>query len=104
MISMLVCKRDCVVCFVRAVLDSPLTIDNYSSKFHTLLFLEEIQQEFDMQTYDMDEAKLTRYRQNKQLLALSVRSRFDNLQLTIAVILVGLSLFSLSFANYRWGQ
>lgn len=101
---MLVYTRICVVYFVRALLDSPLTMDNYSSKFHMLLFLEEIQQEIDMQTYDMDEAKLTRYRQNKHLLALNVRSRFDNLQLTIAVIFVGLSLFSLSFANYRSGK
>ncbi len=58
-----------------ALLESELTMANYSSKFHVMLHLEEMQQGIDMETYDMDAASLARCKQNKQLLSLNVSLR-----------------------------
>ena len=47
-------------------------MDNYTRKFHLLLYLEEIQQEIDIQTYDMDSVSLTKCKQDRKLLSVTV--------------------------------
>ena len=38
----------------------PLSIDNYTVRFATLLHLEEIQQEIDIREYDMEHVGISR--------------------------------------------
>ena len=63
--------------FRRVLLESPLSWENYSEKFHLLLYLEEQQMEVDIKRYnipndDRAEATMTRDRDNKKLLVLEV--------------------------------
>ncbi|MEQ2313160.1 hypothetical protein AMECASPLE_038755 [Ameca splendens] len=62
----------------RKVLESPLTWENYTEKFQLLLYLEELQMEFDIRRYnipndDRKHAELKRNQSNPRLLDLEVR-------------------------------
>ncbi|KAM8753802.1 putative helicase mov-10-B.1 [Acanthopagrus schlegelii] len=67
----------------RVLLESPLSWENYSEKFHLLLYLEEQQMEVDIKRYnipndDRAEATMTRDRDNKKLLVLEVPGVSEN--------------------------
>ncbi|XP_056129615.1 putative helicase mov-10-B.2 [Lampris incognitus] len=67
----------------RAMLESPLSKDNYSERFRLLLFLEELQMAVDMQRYNIpnnerDYATMTRDTFNKKLLVLEVPGVSEN--------------------------
>ncbi|XP_063071769.1 putative helicase mov-10-B.1 [Engraulis encrasicolus] len=63
---------------VRGVLDSALRMKTYTSRFHLLLYLEEIQMEFDVKKYDLSGQIMTRDRSNKKLLILTVPGVAEN--------------------------
>ena len=59
------------------VLQAPLSWENYSEKFHLLLYLEEQKMKEDIKKYnipndDREEATMTRDQSNKNLLVLEV--------------------------------
>ncbi|MED6285747.1 hypothetical protein CHARACLAT_032286 [Characodon lateralis] len=67
----------------RKVLESPLTWENYTEKFQLLLYLEELQMEFDIRRYnipndDREYAKLKRDKSNPRLLDLEVPGVSEN--------------------------
>ncbi|XP_030634044.1 putative helicase mov-10-B.1 [Chanos chanos] len=57
---------------VRELLDSTLSVKNYSKRFHLLLHLEEIQMEVDITKYDLSSQTMTPDPRNKKLLILQV--------------------------------
>ncbi|MEQ2240211.1 hypothetical protein ILYODFUR_012460 [Ilyodon furcidens] len=67
----------------RKVLESPLTWENYTEKFQLLLYLEELQMEFDIRRYnipndDRKYAELQRNQSNPRLLDLEVPGVSEN--------------------------
>lgn len=66
----------CSLCrLFRGLLESALQMKTYSSRFHLLLHLEEIQMEVDIRKYDLHNQILTMDPRNKNLIILNV-SRF----------------------------
>ncbi|CAL8319741.1 unnamed protein product [Merluccius merluccius] len=66
-----------------ALLQSPLTMENYSEKFHLLLYLEELQMLADIKRYnipnsDREYAPMTKDPYNKKLLVLQVPGVAEN--------------------------
>ncbi|KAM6976888.1 putative helicase mov-10-B.1 [Aplochiton taeniatus] len=59
----------------KALLESPLSWDNYSKRFQLLLYLEELQMEVDIKRYNMKEAPMVR---DKRLLVLEVPGVSEN--------------------------
>lgn len=66
----------------RGVLKSALQMKNYSSRFHLLLHLEEIQMEVDIRKYDMYNQTMSPDQINRTLLTLRV-SRGDGLLMPV---------------------
>ncbi|XP_070695391.1 putative helicase mov-10-B.2 [Pempheris klunzingeri] len=67
----------------RALLESPLSWENYCEKFHLLLYLEEQQMEVDIKRYnipnnDREQAHMIRDKVNKRLLVLEVPGVSEN--------------------------
>lgn len=62
-----------VLFVVRALLESPLSFDNYARRFQLLLYLEETQMQWDIRAYDMKDAEMVRDHDNKRLLVLKVQ-------------------------------
>ncbi|XP_053171020.1 putative helicase mov-10-B.1 isoform X1 [Scomber japonicus] len=63
---------------VKGLLNSPLKMKNYPQRFHLLLHLEEIQMEFDIRKYDLNNQTMTQDRSNKKLLTLRVPGVVEN--------------------------
>jgi len=61
-------------CTSRGVLNSSLSMKNYSRRFHLLLYLEEIQMEVDIRKYDLRNQTMTQDQGNRTLLILKVKS------------------------------
>ncbi|XP_018597570.1 putative helicase mov-10-B.1 isoform X2 [Scleropages formosus] len=61
-----------------ALLESPLSFQNYKKKFQLLLHLEEKQMEMDIRRYDMHNVIMTQDRNNKKLLVLHVPGVAEN--------------------------
>ncbi|CAI5647581.1 unnamed protein product [Oreochromis niloticus] len=67
----------------RAMLESPLNWENYTERFHVLLYLEELQMEVDIKRYnipnaDREHATMTKDKMNKKLLVLEVPGVAEN--------------------------
>uniref|UniRef100_A0A669CYH0 RNA helicase n=1 Tax=Oreochromis niloticus TaxID=8128 RepID=A0A669CYH0_ORENI len=67
----------------RAMLESPLNWENYTERFHVLLYLEELQMEVDIKRYnipnaDTEHATMTKDKMNKKLLVLEVPGVAEN--------------------------
>ncbi|XP_041952750.1 putative helicase mov-10-B.1 isoform X2 [Alosa sapidissima] len=65
---------------LKALLESPLSFENYTERFQVLLQLEETQMQVDIRTYDMQDAKMDRDPNNKnnKLLVLKVPGVAEN--------------------------
>ncbi|XP_056886470.1 putative helicase mov-10-B.1 [Takifugu flavidus] len=63
---------------VRGLLQSALQMKTYSSRFHLLLHLEEIQMEVDIRKYDLYNQTMTLDQSNKKLLTLKVPGVAEN--------------------------
>uniref|UniRef100_A0A669EL22 RNA helicase n=1 Tax=Oreochromis niloticus TaxID=8128 RepID=A0A669EL22_ORENI len=66
-----------------AMLESPLNWENYTERFHVLLYLEELQMEVDIKRYnipnaDTEHATMTKDKMNKKLLVLEVPGVAEN--------------------------
>uniref|UniRef100_H3DLP5 RNA helicase n=1 Tax=Tetraodon nigroviridis TaxID=99883 RepID=H3DLP5_TETNG len=61
-----------------ALLKSALELKTYSSRFHLLLHLEEIQMEVDIRKYDLRNQTMTLDQSNKKLISLSVPGVAEN--------------------------
>lgn len=68
----------------RGLLQSALRMKTYSSRFHLLLHLEEIQMEVDIRKYDLYNQTMTLDQSDKKLLTLKV-SREDDHTITLPV-------------------
>lgn len=66
-------------CLFRGLLKSDLRMKRYSSRFHLLLHLEEIQMEVDIRKYDLRNQTMTLDPSNKNLLILSVSREDDHM-------------------------
>uniref|UniRef100_I3K2W4 RNA helicase n=1 Tax=Oreochromis niloticus TaxID=8128 RepID=I3K2W4_ORENI len=70
-------------CPSQAMLESPLNWENYTERFHVLLYLEELQMEVDIKRYnipnaDTEHATMTKDKMNKKLLVLEVPGVAEN--------------------------
>ncbi|KAJ8399528.1 hypothetical protein AAFF_G00409390 [Aldrovandia affinis] len=63
---------------VKSLLESPLSYQNYTRRFHLLLHLEEIQMEVDIRKYDMHNKTMTRDLSKNKLLVLQVPGVAEN--------------------------
>ncbi|XP_062396748.1 putative helicase mov-10-B.1 [Sardina pilchardus] len=63
---------------LKALLESPLTFENYTERFQVLLQLEEAQMQLDIRHYDMEDAKMVKDPSNKRLLVLKVPGVAEN--------------------------
>ncbi|XP_072237821.1 putative helicase mov-10-B.1 [Leuresthes tenuis] len=63
---------------VKSVLNSSLSMKNYSRRFHLLLYLEEIQMEVDIRKYDLRNQTMTQDQGNRKLLILKVPGVAEN--------------------------
>ncbi|XP_023659848.1 putative helicase mov-10-B.1 isoform X3 [Paramormyrops kingsleyae] len=63
---------------VKALLESPLTMENYTRHFQLLLHLEELQMEVNIKKYNLQNQPMTQDRTNKRLLVLQVKGVAEN--------------------------
>ncbi|XP_063049770.1 putative helicase mov-10-B.1 [Engraulis encrasicolus] len=63
---------------LKALLESPLSFENYCKRFQLLIQLEETQMQVDIRAYDMEAAKMTKDATNKRLLTLKVPGVAEN--------------------------
>ncbi|XP_048877491.1 putative helicase mov-10-B.1 isoform X2 [Brienomyrus brachyistius] len=63
---------------VKALLESPLTMENYTRRFQLLLHLEELQMEVNIKKYNLHNQPMTQDRTNKRLLVLQVKGVAEN--------------------------
>uniref|UniRef100_A0AAY4B6J4 RNA helicase n=1 Tax=Denticeps clupeoides TaxID=299321 RepID=A0AAY4B6J4_9TELE len=64
--------------FMRSLLESPLTFQNYTERFQLLLHLEEVQMHVDIKRYDMEDVPMERDPRNKRFLLLHVPGVAEN--------------------------